>query len=89
MNIDLPTLPERKQIFQLYLKQLKLEESTLFYAKRLAELTPGKSGEFLLFLYPDLRLKGIVLREGRNGLLTSHHSLIFHQIFLFSFQFPD
>ena len=44
ISIDLPTLPERKDIFQIYLKQLKLAKSIHKYAKRLAELTPGKSG---------------------------------------------
>ncbi|XP_065064384.1 paraplegin-like [Rhopilema esculentum] len=44
INIDLPTLPERKDIFKLYLKKLRLEKPTSCYAKRLAELTPGKSG---------------------------------------------
>lgn len=44
VSIDLPTLAERKDIFSLYLEKLKLEKSAKFYAKRLAELTPGKSG---------------------------------------------
>ena len=44
VNIDLPTLPERKDIFELYLKRLSLERPISFYSKRLAELTPGKSG---------------------------------------------
>jgi len=47
VTIDLPTLPERKEIFEVYLRKLKLsrkEEMFAYYAKRLAELTPGKSG---------------------------------------------
>lgn len=42
--IDLPTLLERKEIFEYYLKQLKLVELPTHYSKRLAQLTPGFSG---------------------------------------------
>ena len=58
VSIDLPTLAERKDIFSLYLKKLKLEKSAKFYAKRLAELTPGKSGE--------LQVQCVILRFVRN-----------------------
>lgn len=42
--IDLPTLEERKEIFEQHLKTVKLEEGTDVYSKRLALLTPGFSG---------------------------------------------
>ncbi|XP_032226471.2 paraplegin isoform X2 [Nematostella vectensis] len=42
--IDLPTLPERMEIFEVHLKKLTLKRSIDQYTKRLAELTPGHSG---------------------------------------------
>ena len=42
--IELPTLVERQEIFELYLKQLKLKDSVKDYSRRLASLTPGHSG---------------------------------------------
>ncbi|KAL5467700.1 hypothetical protein EMCRGX_G031963 [Ephydatia muelleri] len=44
ISIDLPTLPERKEIFEVYLKKISLEKSVESYSSRLAALTPGKSG---------------------------------------------
>ena len=43
--ISLPTLPERKDIFEVYLKEIVLEEQVEMYSSRLAALTPGHSGE--------------------------------------------
>uniref|UniRef100_A0AAQ4RYF1 SPG7 matrix AAA peptidase subunit, paraplegin n=1 Tax=Gasterosteus aculeatus aculeatus TaxID=481459 RepID=A0AAQ4RYF1_GASAC len=42
--IDLPTLQERKEIYEQHLKILKLTQPADFYSLRLAELTPGFSG---------------------------------------------
>ncbi|XP_040591207.1 paraplegin isoform X3 [Mesocricetus auratus] len=42
--IDLPTLQERREIFEQHLKGLKLTQPSSFYSQRLAELTPGFSG---------------------------------------------
>ncbi|XP_014209365.1 paraplegin isoform X2 [Copidosoma floridanum] len=42
--IDLPTLPERRQIFEQHLKSIFLENSAASYSSRLAFLTPGFSG---------------------------------------------
>ncbi|KAH8387580.1 hypothetical protein KR093_008062, partial [Drosophila rubida] len=42
--IDLPTLRERKEIFEKHLSSVKLEESPNTYSERLARLTPGFSG---------------------------------------------
>ena len=50
IQIDLPTLIERREIFEIYLKELKLGTSLKNYSKRLAELTPGKSGKKRLSL---------------------------------------
>ena len=43
--INLPTLLERKAIFEVYLKKLVLEKAVEQYSSRLAALTPGHSGE--------------------------------------------
>lgn len=42
--IDLPTLTERRAIFEVHLKKLTLKMPVDQYSKRLAELTPGNSG---------------------------------------------
>ncbi|XP_022092064.1 paraplegin-like [Acanthaster planci] len=42
--IDSPTLIERKEIFEVHLKKLTLENKPESYSKRLAQLTPGMSG---------------------------------------------
>ena len=44
ITIDLPTLPERKAIFEVYLQQVTLEKPLTTYSSRLAALTPGHSG---------------------------------------------
>jgi AAA+ superfamily predicted ATPase len=46
VNIDLPTLAERKDIVKVHLSKLKLEKDVNEYVQRLAELTPGYSGRF-------------------------------------------
>ena len=42
--IELPTRSERMEIFELYLKQLKLSKCVDEFSSRLAALTPGHSG---------------------------------------------
>ncbi|XP_043658485.1 paraplegin [Drosophila teissieri] len=42
--IDLPTLAERKEIFEKHLSSVKLESSPTTFSQRLARLTPGFSG---------------------------------------------
>ncbi|TDG41839.1 hypothetical protein AWZ03_011729 [Drosophila navojoa] len=42
--IDLPTLQERKEIFEKHLSGIKLAEPPSTYSQRLARLTPGFSG---------------------------------------------
>ena len=44
VRIDLPTLPERKAIFEVYLREIVLEKQVANYSSRLAALTPGHSG---------------------------------------------
>ncbi len=43
--IDLPTLAERLEMCNMYLKKLKLDQDASVYAPKLAQLSPGMSGE--------------------------------------------
>ena len=45
--IDLPTLIEREEIFEMYLKRLSLKQPPSHYSERLAQLSPGMSGMFI------------------------------------------
>lgn len=42
--IDFPTLDERKEMFEMYLKQLKLSQSPTEFSLKLAQLTPRMTG---------------------------------------------
>ncbi|KAJ4823504.1 ATP-dependent zinc metalloprotease FTSH 8, mitochondrial [Turnera subulata] len=44
ITIDKPDIKGRNQIFQIYLKKLKLDNDPSFYSQRLAALTPGFAG---------------------------------------------
>ncbi|XP_057291940.1 paraplegin-like [Hydractinia symbiolongicarpus] len=63
ITIDLPTLPERQSIFEIYLKKLKLEDSIRSYSKSLAELTPGKSGADIANICNEAALHAARLNE--------------------------
>ncbi|XP_060203157.1 ATP-dependent zinc metalloprotease FTSH 10, mitochondrial-like isoform X1 [Lycium barbarum] len=44
ISIDNPDIRGREQIFQIYLKKIKLDQEPSFYSQRLAALTPGFAG---------------------------------------------
>ncbi|CAJ0587844.1 unnamed protein product, partial [Mesorhabditis spiculigera] len=44
ISIDLPTVAERKEMFELYLRQIKTDFPPTQYSERLAQMTPGFSG---------------------------------------------
>lgn len=44
IQIELPTLSERVEIFEIYLEQLRLAKQANQYSERLAQLSPGMSG---------------------------------------------
>ncbi|GAB1599223.1 paraplegin-like isoform X1 [Argonauta hians] len=44
ITIDLPTLLERLEIFEMYMKKLKLSENLNISSMKLAQLTPGMTG---------------------------------------------
>ncbi|VDP49371.1 unnamed protein product [Heligmosomoides polygyrus] len=44
ISIDMPTVSERKEMFDLYLKKIKLDQSYDKFSKRLSQMTPGFTG---------------------------------------------
>ncbi|ELW62872.1 Paraplegin [Tupaia chinensis] len=67
--IDLPTLQERREIFEQHLKSLKLTQAGSFYSQRLAELTPGFSGADIANVCNEAALHAA--REGHTSVHTS------------------
>ncbi|XP_040838152.1 paraplegin isoform X2 [Ochotona curzoniae] len=68
--IDLPTLQERREIFEQHLKGLKLTQPSSFYSQRLAELTPGFSGADIANICNEAALHAA--REGHTSVHTSN-----------------
>uniref|UniRef100_A0A8C2WNW0 Mitochondrial inner membrane m-AAA protease component paraplegin n=2 Tax=Cyclopterus lumpus TaxID=8103 RepID=A0A8C2WNW0_CYCLU len=66
--IDLPTLQERKEIFEQHLKILKLTQPANFYSLRLAELSPGFSGADIANICNEAALHAA--REGHKSIDT-------------------
>uniref|UniRef100_A0A803T2A4 SPG7 matrix AAA peptidase subunit, paraplegin n=1 Tax=Anolis carolinensis TaxID=28377 RepID=A0A803T2A4_ANOCA len=66
--IDLPTLQERREIFEQHLKGLKLSQTGSFYSQRLAELTPGFSGADIANICNEAALHAA--REGHKSIHT-------------------
>lgn len=66
--IDLPTLQERREIFEQHLKSLKLTRASSFYSQRLAELTPGFSGADIANVCNEAALHAA--REGHASVHT-------------------
>ncbi|VDM60373.1 unnamed protein product, partial [Angiostrongylus costaricensis] len=48
ISIDLPTVIERKEMFDLYLRKIKLDHPYNKYSQRLAQMTPGFTGIVIL-----------------------------------------
>ncbi|XP_075045156.1 mitochondrial inner membrane m-AAA protease component paraplegin [Mixophyes fleayi] len=66
--IDLPTLQERREIFEQHMKSLKLTQPGSFYSLRLAELTPGFSGADIANICNEAALHAA--REGYQSIDT-------------------
>lgn len=62
--IDLPTAEERKEIFEHYLKSIRLEHEPENYSKRLASLTPGFSGADIANICNEAALHAVRLQKG-------------------------
>lgn len=58
--IDLPTLAERKEIFEIYLQKLRLARPVTVYSANLAHLSPSMSGMDSYFLHHELEHMGMV-----------------------------
>merc|ERR1719342_2049879 len=56
ITIDLPTLPERKDILESHMERVVLEKDKTTYSERLATLTPGFSGADLANLINEAAL---------------------------------
>uniref|UniRef100_A0A669BVL5 SPG7 matrix AAA peptidase subunit, paraplegin n=1 Tax=Oreochromis niloticus TaxID=8128 RepID=A0A669BVL5_ORENI len=76
--IDLPTLQERKEIFEQHLKILKLTQPANFYSLRLAELTPGFSGSLLAYVLCSVKRSKILSKEEQRVIAfhESGHALV-------------
>lgn len=72
--IDLPTLVERRQIFETHLKGIKLEQEPQEYSNRMAYLTPGFSGKsFLLILNHVIRYANMFFNYIKHTFIQSFH----------------
>lgn len=52
--IDLPTLSERREIFEQHLKSIKLVKEPSAYSLQLAHMSPGFSGTLLSSITPRI-----------------------------------
>lgn len=68
--IDLPTLQERREIFEQHLQSLKLLRPSGFYSQHLAELTPGFSGADIANICNEAALHAA--REGHSSVHTTN-----------------
>jgi len=68
ISIDLPTVLERQELFDIYLKKIKLNGSGSYenLSKRLAQMTPGFSGADI----------ANVVNEAAIHAATNHHKLV-------------
>ncbi|KAJ4850681.1 ATP-dependent zinc metalloprotease FTSH 3, mitochondrial [Turnera subulata] len=70
ISIDKPDIKGRDQIFQIYLKKIKLDHEPSYYSQRLAALTPGFAGADIANVCNEAALIA-ARREG--ALVTMEH----------------
>ncbi|CAM8961489.1 unnamed protein product [Rhodiola kirilowii] len=70
ISIDKPDIKGREQIFQIYLKKLKLDHEPSFYSQRLAALTPGFAGADIANVCNEAAL--IAARTDETQIKMSH-----------------
>ncbi|CAI4224383.1 unnamed protein product [Auanema sp. JU1783] len=63
ISIDLPTVIERKEMFELYLKRIKLDHSPQGYSQRLAQMTPGFSGADIFNVVNESAIRAAALQH--------------------------
>uniref|UniRef100_A0A915DBJ0 AAA+ ATPase domain-containing protein n=1 Tax=Ditylenchus dipsaci TaxID=166011 RepID=A0A915DBJ0_9BILA len=72
ISVDLPTVVERKELFDMYLRKIKLDNNLLNFSQRLAQMTPSFSGADIRNIANEAAIhaatnkKSIVSREDLN-----------------------
>ncbi|CAH8361306.1 unnamed protein product [Eruca vesicaria subsp. sativa] len=70
ITIDKPDIKGRDQIFQIYLKKIKLDHEPSYYSQRLAALTPGFAGADIANVCNEAAL---IAARHENGTVTMAH----------------
>ncbi|KAH6829504.1 FTSH protease 10 [Perilla frutescens var. hirtella] len=70
ISIDKPDIKGRDQIFQIYLKKLKLDQEPSYYSQRLAALTPGFAGADIANVCNEAAL---IAARTESSLITTQH----------------
>nr|XP_025686201.1 ATP-dependent zinc metalloprotease FTSH 3, mitochondrial isoform X3 [Arachis hypogaea] len=70
ISIDKPDIKGRDQIFQIYLKKIKLDHEPSFYSQRLAALTPGFAGADIANVCNEAAL---IAARGEETQVTMQH----------------
>ncbi|XVE61910.1 hypothetical protein DITRI_Ditri06bG0076100 [Diplodiscus trichospermus] len=70
ITIDKPDIKGRDQIFQIYLKKLKLDNEPSYYSQRLAALTPGFAGADIANVCNEAAL---IAARNESAVITMEH----------------
>ncbi|KAF9675368.1 hypothetical protein SADUNF_Sadunf09G0024900 [Salix dunnii] len=70
ISIDKPDIKGRDQIFQIYLKKIKLDHEPSYYSQRLAALTPGFAGADIANVCNEAAL---IAARSEGSLVTMEH----------------
>ncbi|KAL8225235.1 hypothetical protein R6Q57_017792 [Mikania cordata] len=70
ISIDKPDIKGREQIFQIYLKKLKLDNEPSYFSQRLAALTPGFAGADIANVCNEAAL---IAARGEKTKITMEH----------------
>ncbi|KAF5768791.1 putative AAA+ ATPase domain, ATPase, AAA-type, core, peptidase M41, FtsH extracellular [Helianthus annuus] len=70
ISIDKPDIRGREQIFQIYLKKLKLDNEPSYFSQRLAALTPGFAGADIANVCNEAAL---IAARGEKTKITMEH----------------
>ncbi|KAJ7947626.1 ATP-dependent zinc metalloprotease FTSH protein [Quillaja saponaria] len=78
ISIDRPDIKGRDQIFQIYLKKIKLDHEPSYYSQRLAALTPGFAGadiaNLLIGIIGGLEKRNKVISKLERRTVAYHES---------------
>ncbi|XP_059462665.1 ATP-dependent zinc metalloprotease FTSH 10, mitochondrial-like isoform X2 [Corylus avellana] len=70
ITLDKPDIKGRSQIFEIYLKKLKLDHEPSFYSQRLAALTPGFAGADIANVCNEAAL---IAARNESAVITMEH----------------